>query len=118
MLRIRVQTALLAMIRDEKISREKIEGCFIYLHPRSTTHKAQVKRRREMLTEQAFAGEVTDAIVIQTLLILIRHPGSRVGDVARRLKGYSPPITMQHVQVVFDRYDLDEVGEKKGPSRR
>ncbi len=118
LLRIRVQTALLAMIRDENISREKIEGCFIYLHPRSTIRKAQIKKRHEMLADQAFACEVTDSIVIQVLLVMIRYPGSKVGNVARRLKGHSPPITMRHVQVVFDRYDLDAVGEKGGPSKR
>jgi hypothetical protein len=61
---------------------------------------------------------VTKEVVIQVLLVLIRYPGSRAGDVARRLKGHSPPITMRHVQVVFDRYDLDDVGEKGGPKRR
>jgi hypothetical protein len=57
-------------------------------------------------------------MAIQVLLVLIRYPCSMSGDVARRLKGHSPPITLRHVQVVFDRYDLDDVGEKGGAFRR
>ncbi len=119
LLQVRVQTSLVAMIHDERLVRAKVAGYFIYLNPNSEIRKAQLTKRHEMIEERRFAIEsVTDAVVIQVLLILIRHPGSRSGDVTRRLKGHSPPITMQHVRVVFDRYSLDDVGEKKGPSRR
>lgn len=118
LLQIRVQTSLLAMVRKKQIVRSKVDGNFIYLHTDAAIRRTQLEKRREMLADQAFACDVTDTIVIQVLLVLIRFPGSRIGDVARRLKGHSPPITMQHVQVVFDRYDLDDVGKKGGPSRR
>jgi hypothetical protein len=62
--------------------------------------------------------ELTDAIVIEVLLVLIRHPGSQLAEVVRRLRGHSPPIRAEHVRVVFDRYDLEHLGEKGGPSRR
>jgi hypothetical protein len=118
LLQIRVQTSLAAMLQERKLARAKVAGCFIYLHPDLEIHKAQLARRHEMIEERKFAIEaVTDAVVIQVLLILIQHPGSRAGDVARRIKGHSPPITMQHVRVVFDRYDLDDLGKKKGASR-
>jgi hypothetical protein len=116
LLRVRVQSVLLSMMRTGKVTREKIEGHFLYLHPDAKPRTAQIEKRRKMLAEHAFAGEVSDSVAIQVLLTLIRHPGSRAGDVARRLKGYSPPITLRHVQVVFDRYNLDDVGEKGGPS--
>jgi hypothetical protein len=118
LLRVRVQTVVLTMIRTGKVAREKIDGQFLYLHPDAKTRGAQIQKRREMLADESFAGEVSDAVAIQVLLTLIRHPGSRAGDVARRLKGHSPPITMRHVRVVFDRYGLDDVGKKGGPSRR
>ena len=119
LLQVRVQASLLAMVRNEKIARAEVAGHFIYFHPALEMQSVQLAKRREMLEARRFeVKEVTDAVVIQVLLVLIRHPGSRVGDVARRLKGHSPPITMQHVQVVFDRYSLDDVGEKKGPSMR
>ena len=117
LLQVRVQTSLVAMVHNEQLARSKVAGHFIYLHPDSGIRNVQLTKRHEMIEERRFEIEaVTDAVVIQVLLILIRYPGSRAGDVARRLKGHSPPITMQHVRVVFDRYSLDDVGEKKGPS--
>lgn len=118
LLRVRVQTTLLSMIHSEQVARFDVGSHFLYVHPEAEIGAAQLGRRREFLAEQAFAGEVSDAMVIEVLLVLIRHPGSRAGEVARRLKGRSPPIAMQHVRVVFDRYGLDDVGEKGGPSRR
>ena len=119
LLQVRVQTSLIAMVSDKQLARAKVAGHFIYLHPESEIRKAQLTKRHDRVEERRFVVDaVTDAVVIQVLLILIRYPGSRAGDVARRLKGHSPPITMQHVRVVFDRYSLDDVGEKKGPSRR
>jgi len=118
LLQVRVQTSLLRMVHDKKLARCKVAGQFIYLHPDSKIRMEQLTKRRELFEQRRFElKEVTDAVVIQVLLILIRHPGSRTGDVARRLKGHSPPITIQHVRVVFDRYGLDNVGEKGGPSR-
>ena len=119
LLQVRVQTSLLAMVHDKQIARCKVAGQFIYLHPDSEIHTAQLAKRRELFEQRRFElEEVTDAVVIEVLLILLRHPGASAGDVARRLKGHSPPIRMQHVRVVFDRYNLDDVGEKGGPSRR
>jgi len=119
LLQVRVQTSLAAMVHDKQLARTKVAGTFIYFHPDSKIGKAQLTKRHEMVEERKFAIEaVTDAVVIQVLLILIRYPGSMAGDVSHRLKSHSPPITMQHVRVVFDRYNLDDLGEKKGPSRR
>jgi len=119
LLQVRVQTSLAAMVHDKQLVRAKVAGTFIYFHPDAKIGTAQMTKRHEMIEDRKFAIEaVTDAVVIQVLLILIRHPGSRTCDVAHRLKGQSPPITMQHVRVVFDRYNLDDVGKKKGPSRR
>ena len=53
-------------------------------------------------------------MIIQVLLAIIRHPGSNEGDVTRYLHGHSPPITLQHVRIIFERYDLNNVEEKKG----
>ena len=107
------------MVHEKQLARCKVAGQFICLHSDSEIRVAQLAKRQELFEQRRFElKEVTDAVVIQVLLMLIWHPGSRTGDVARLLKGHSPPITIQHVLVVFDRYGLDNVGEKGGPSRR
>jgi len=119
LLQIRVQTSLQSMVHEKQLTREKIAGLFIYFHPESEIREAQLTIRREMIEEHRFTIEsVTDGVVIKVLLTLIHHPGSIAVDVARRLKRQSPQITIQHVRVVFDRYNLDDVGEKKSPLRR
>ena len=118
LLQVRVQASLVTMVHSKQIARSKVSGHFIYLHVDPEIRAAQLVKRRERIEERRFEiEEVTDAVIIEVLLILIRHPGSNTGDVARRLKGHSPPIRMPHVRVVFDRYNLDDVGKKGGPSR-
>jgi len=116
-LQVRVHNTLLELWRKAEIARERLDGFYLYLHPDPKVRQAQLARRREQISAQKVEAEVTDAIVIQVLLTLIHHPGSRLADVVRRLRGHSPPITKQHVHIVFDRYDLDNIGEKGGPSR-
>jgi len=118
LLRVRVQATLLDAVRKGEISRERLVEVYVYLHVDAAVRREQVQRRRERI--EAASGpddellEVSDAVVIEVLLTLIRHPGSRLDDVVRRLRGRSPPISRQQVEAVFTRYDL---GEKGGASR-
>lgn len=117
-LQLRVHNTLLELWRKDEVGRESLTGFYVYLHPEDKVQKAQLKRRHEQIALQKVEGELTDAIVIEVLLVLIRHPGSPLAEVVRRLRGHSPPIRAEHVRVVFDRYDLEHLGEKGGPSRR
>jgi len=117
-LQVRAHNTLLHLVDTNELVREEVAGQFIYLHPEVELRAAQLAKRQERITAQALVPEVSEAMVIQVLLILIRYPGARAGEVARRLKGHSPPIALRDVQVVFDRFDLDSVGEKGGHSKR
>jgi len=117
-LQLRVHNTLLELWRKDEIDRETVTGFYVYLHPEDVVKQAQIARRQEQLAARQVETEVTDAIVIEVLLALIRHPGLRLAEVVRRLRGHSPPIRAEHVRVVFDRYDLDHLGEKGGSSRR
>lgn len=117
-LQLRVHNTVLELWRSQQISRESVSGFFIYLHPDTTVRQAQLSRRQQQLTAQRTKAEVTDPMVIEVLLVLIRHPGSKFAQVVRRLRGHCPPIRAEHVRVIFDRYDLEQLGEKGGSSRR
>jgi len=116
LLQVRVQGVLLNAVRHNAICREKISGFFLYLHNDPKLAEEQLQRRQDCITslESASAEQVDDAVIIQVLLTLLRHPGSRPEAVVRRLRGHAPPITMVQVMVIFSRYDLDEIGKKKG----
>ena len=115
-LRVRVHNTLADLWRHGEIDRERLLEVFVYLHVKPVVRRTQIARRKELLAAQTVEAEVTDAIVIEVLLTLLRHPGSTAANVVRRLRGHSPPISMRHVRVVFDRYDLERLGEKGGSS--
>ncbi|MFH0901571.1 MAG: hypothetical protein V2A73_13165, partial [Pseudomonadota bacterium] len=116
-LRIRVHNTLLSLVHDQEVSREQVEAIYVYLHPEAMVRTEQLARRRELVERRRLAAagpgeDLDDAVVIQVLLALVRHPGSGPAQVVRLLHGHAPPITAQQVHAVFTRYDL---GEKGGP---
>jgi hypothetical protein len=118
LLRVRVQVLLLEAVRQEEIRRETISGLYLYVHIDPAIGEIQLQRRRERIAARQ-SGETAivrldDSVIIQVLLTLIRHPGSRPGDVVRALRGHSPPISMEQVVEIFTRFDLDDVGKKGG----
>lgn len=121
LLRVRIQVMLLAAFRRHTIERQKVGGFYVYLHPEPTIREAQLQRRRELIASREMTLkdaeiEVSDAVIIEILLTLIRHPEAKAADAMRYLRGHSPPISMHYVSVVFARYDLDDIGEKGGDS--
>jgi hypothetical protein len=107
-LRVRVQPFLQRAVEEDELWRESIEGLYVYVHIDVAIREIQLERRREGIAHGE--AEISDAVVIEVLLVLIRHPGSEVGDVVRRLRGRLPPVTRAQVEAVFTRYELGEKG--------
>lgn len=123
LLRVRVHNTLLDLWRKGEVSREQLAQLYVYLHTDLRIGREQLERRQERIEtgKAVVAGpefEVPDGIVIQVLLVLIRHPGSKAADVVRYLRGHLPPITFEQVRAVLRRYDLEDLGEKGGPWSR
>ena len=120
LLRVRVQVLLLEAVRHDEIRRERVAGFFLYLHIDAAIGQIQLQRRQERIAARQCGdepeGRLDDEVVIQVLLALIRHPGSRPADVVRALHGHSPPIVLKQVVAVFARYDLEDIGKKGGPT--
>ena len=116
-LRVRVHNTLLTLLRQGEIDREQIAQFYVYLHRDPVIRREQIGRRQALIATQETPPvevEVGDRIVIQVLLVLLRHPGAKAADVVRHLRGHSPPITMAEVRLVFARYELDAIGKKGG----
>lgn len=118
LLRVRVQVLLLEAVRHDAIRRERVAGFYLYLHIDPAIGQVQLQRRQARIAaRQPRDGErvdVGDEVIIQILLTLIRHPGSRPADVVRSLRGHSPPIVLEQVVLIFTRYALEDVGKKGG----
>ncbi len=117
-LQLRVQNTLLDLWRKAEICRQALAGFYVYLHTEDAVRGAQLSKRRKQLEIQQAHAEITDAIVIEVLLALIRYPEAPFAGLVRRLQGHSPPITAEHVHIILDRYNLDKFGEKGGRIKR
>jgi hypothetical protein len=120
-LKVRVHNTLLDLLRNGEVARERLVQVYVYLHVDRQIREVQIMHRQALLEAQDIAVtedkvEAGDAVVIQVLLTLLRHPGARVADAVRYLRGHSPPITLAQVALVFDRYELDHIGKKGGAS--
>lgn len=111
LMHVRVQSFVLTGVRRGEIAREQVERLYVYVHAVAHVRHAQLERRRDRVAAAQEAGsELSDEVVIQVLLQLVRHPGSRAVDVARRLRRRSPPIAFVQVEAVFSRYRLGQKG--------
>ena len=118
LLHVSVHAFLLAGFRQQALQRERLGGVWVYLAGDPAVGDAQRRERRQRLARRR-AGEAAAAleatVVIEVLLVLIRHPGTSPLQVARRLQGHAPPIGLPQVSAVFTRYDLEQL-QKRGAS--
>lgn len=119
LLKVRVQVLLLNAVRHEIIYREKVKGFYLYLHNDRAIRETQLKVRQSNIATGTYSKpydslQIDSHIVIKVLLVLIRHPSLCPAEVVRSLRGYVPPVTMEQIVSVFDRYSLEEIGKKKG----
>ena len=118
-LRVRVHNTLLTLLRQGEVDRERVTQVYVYLHPDPVIRRDQIERRQALIDAAETASielEVDDRIIIEVLLVLLRHPGSKAAEVVRYLRGHSPPITLAQIRIIFARYELDSIDQKGGAS--
>lgn len=119
LLHVAVHPFLLAAVRQGRAQRERLEGVFVYFSP-DPLGAQQLQARKARLAAHAqaeLAASLDPEIIIAVLLVLVRHPGLLPAQVARHLQGRSPPIRLDLVHAVFDRYDLSRIVKKGGSAR-
>jgi len=111
LLGVSVQTVLTTLRRRGKVDRARVGPAYVYVSAGSA--QQQLEHRRRMSSARQRRSETPLEVVVSVLLVLIRHPKSTMDEVVRRLKGHSPPIHIEEVEEVFERYDL---AQKRGRS--
>ena len=116
LLHVPVQPFLLAAVRQDRARRERLGGIYVYLSNGPTGDRQLRARQQRLADRQAalLAATLEPQLIIDVLLVLVRHPGALPGEVARRLRNHSPPIRLAQVQAVFDRFELLASGKKGG----
>ena len=111
LLGVSVQTVLNTLRARGKVERAKLGPAYVYVSASSA--RRQLERREQMTRSEQRRSEASLEVVVAVLLVLIRHPKSTPREVVRYLKGHSPPIHLEDVAEVFERYDL---AQKRGRS--
>ena len=113
LLHVPSHACLRSAVQRGKLQRVRTHGVFLYL----SNDDSVARRQRQARQHHSLpAGKLNPAMVIEVLLALLRHPVSSAAQLARHLRGHSPPIRLSHITAVWQRFDLDKVVNKRGPT--
>lgn len=114
LLRIRVHNTLLSVVRERRISRQRIDRVFLYVSTEPEHASEQTSRRTELLADsQKAIADIPITIVIEVLIETLHAGQVHVAPwlVAKRLCARAVPVTAAQVQRVFTQYGIQT--EKK-----
>ena len=103
------------LIEKNALTRQTMEGRFVYFSLASASERKQ-RKQREKETEQARATHALPPLkqIIALLVEIIQRPQNTPRQWARRLSRQGVRIGMADIQTVLDRYQIDP---KKGLSK-
>ncbi len=108
-LRVHVHNTLLTLFRQSGIDRERIARVYVYVPTDPVIRRNQLERRQALIAREETASvevEVVDRIIIEVLLVLLRHPGSKAADVVRYLRGHSLPLSGDRSTSMFRHWSM------------
>jgi len=104
---VRAYNALLEMVQERRIHRERLGPTFVYFSHKAPARREQVNRRRLFLQEHQ-KPRPTSRQIIATLVELIRDPEAEREDIVLRCQRSGVSISRDVVDAVFETYDLDK----------
>ena len=116
LLHVPSHACLLSAVQNKRIRRERSDGVYLYLSADPQVAERQRHARRSREVRAGLAADLDPSLVIEVLVALIRNPNSSPAQLARRLRGHSPPIRLHQITAVLQRFDLEQVAEKGGPA--
>jgi len=118
LLKVRVQNALLALVREKRIGRQPLDKSFLYVSADEGRGREQVDKRREHMKRAEQTRPLTPALVIEVLIEVIQAAGVIVAPsvVVGRLSQRGLAMTLEQVEAVYREHHL-EPEKKTAPSR-
>jgi hypothetical protein len=114
LLRIRVHNTLLSVIRERRVSRQRVDRAFLYVSAEPHHASEQISRRTTQLADsQKAIPDIPITTVIEVLIETLHAGQVHIAPslVAKRLCARAVPITTEQVEQVFTQYGIDT--EKK-----
>jgi len=109
LLRVRVHNALLGLVREGRISRERYKGVYLYVHADPKRAAEQVQGRREVDEVLALAFRMPTNEEVTEILAEALRSAPEIPEpvlVARRLAARGGWVEPRHVQQVYESYGL------------
>ena len=118
LLHVPSHACLLSAVQSKRIRRERSDGVYLYLSndPQVADRQRQARQSRIREARVGLAIDLDSSLVIEVLLALIRNPNSSPAQLARLLRGHSPPIRLDQIMAVLQRFDLQPVAIKGEPA--
>jgi hypothetical protein len=111
LVRIRVHNSLLALVRDKRIGRERVEGAFLYVNSDPDQAEQQIVRRQKQLADECEHPVGLPASTIIEVLVEALQAGVVPVLVARQLTARGVSVSIEQVKQVFGQYGI-ETGKK------
>jgi len=113
LLRVRVQNALLGMVREDRIGRQPLDKSFLYVSVDEGRAHVQLANRRELRQRARQAQPPAPSVVIEVLSEVIQAAGMIVAPstVVGRLSARGLEVSLEQVEAVYREHNL--VAEKK-----
>ena len=107
LLGVRTQNTLLNLFEEGQIHREKIGPAFVYLSPKKSLRKKQVRLRKKLIKTLKRPCS-TYPQKIATLLEIIKDPKVKRQEIVIRVKRKGVSISREVVDTIFEQFDLDK----------
>lgn len=117
--RLRGHNALLRVVKDGLVRRERVDRAFLYVSADEVRASRQVSKRWEILQQAQQTRPLAPALVIEVLVEVIQasEVTAQPAVVARRLSARDLAVSAQQVEMVYREHRL-VAGKKTAGSRR
>ena len=123
--RLRVHDTLRSLVEERAISRERVTGVYVYLHPDGEVASAQLTRRGQLVAPAVAlpapaAAQLDPFRVIDVLVAVIHAPKEYPRAIAARVRAAGLAVSDEQVEAVFAQYGLQKktARSRSAPSRR
>ncbi len=110
-LKIRVQNALLDLIKNKEIDRTKQDGKYLYVSINKDRKSLQIKHRHPSIGySKILSPSISNSIIIEVLVEVIRQHRKQpdAEKVTSVLNKKGIPLTIKEVVAIFDQYDIEK----------
>lgn len=109
---LRVHNTLLDLISINAVSREILEGLYVYTHNNPEIKLRQLDERRKQSNWSHTIAPLNPYTTIEVLLAVIRQPDRPAEDIFQILSEKGISVTRNDIEIILQYYDL---GKKNSP---